>query len=621
MIRSSLCFFAAALLAASLVGQQVRYVDATATGANNGSSWADAFVDLRDALQTVPAGTELWVRAGIYHAAAAGSPNVSFELRSGVAVYGGFAGTETARWQRDVAANATVLHGDLDGDDVQGSGLAWYQAANGYGNNTRQVVVAVGVDATAVLDGVTVTHGWAVSTTGTPPQTSGGGLYVAGGSPTVANCTFRHNIGYWGGGAVEVYGGDPLLVGCTFAENMVSDGRGGAVAVDGSAHPTLRGCTFRSNTSRSGQQGVGGGLYVATGSTAVVEGCDFVGNLSRNFYAAGQFAGAIGGAVYNGTIGSSFVRCRFVDNQANMGGGIFSYAGLVVRECVFDDNDVVSYNASGGVSSGGIGGGLAAIGLVGSPAVQITGSTFVNGNASDDGGGAYLSGTSPLVTGCIFWNNTDSVGQVGRSQCRGANPRWSCVMNLLVAAPGEDPVDPANFPGSFDTAPQFVDFDGTNNVLGDEDDDLTLQASSPCVDRADPAATSTGLDVAGVPRWLDGDLDGAMRLDCGAHEFTLVRLAVAAVPTSPTTAGVTFTLAGAPGPLTFLALGAPGPAFVLPPFGGLYFDLLAPIVVIDAPLPGVHALSAPRAGFAWRAQAIALTIGGGTTSNPVTFEL
>ncbi|HEX6812769.1 MAG TPA: right-handed parallel beta-helix repeat-containing protein [Planctomycetota bacterium] len=612
----------AAAFSSTAAGQQIRYVDATATGANNGTSWADAFVDLQPALTTAPGNSELWVAAGTYYPATAGNQTVSFALRTGVALYGGFAGTETARWQRDVVANPTVLHGDLDGNDVQGSGLSWYQTANGYGTNSYQVVVANGVDATAVLDGFTITHGWAISPTGSPPQTSGGGLRVAGGSPRIANCTFRHCIGYWGGGAVAVYGGNPSFAACSFVENVVSDGRGGAVAVDGSAQATLRECTFRANTSRSGQQGVGGALYIATGSTALVESCRFAGNLSRNFYAAGQFYGAVGGAIYNGTAGSTIRNCTFVDNRANAGGGIFSYAALTVSGCVFNDNDVVAYNTSGSGSWGGIGGGLAAIGLVGTPAVPVENSTFVNGNASDDGGGAYFDHTTGPVTGCIFWNNTDSVGQVGRSQCRGAKPRYSCVMNLLIAAPGEDPIDPLDYPGSFDADPQFVDSNGPNNVLGDEDDDLRLLATSPCLDRADPVATSVGRDLAGVPRWLDGNLDGSLRIDCGAHEFTLVRLMVTVAPTSPTQAHVTFDFAGTAGLPALLALGVAGPGFVLPPFGGVFFDLTIPIVVIGLPpLPSSHAVTAARSGSDWTAQAVALAVGGATTSNPVTFRL
>lgn len=598
--------------------QQVVHVAAGATGANNGSSWVDAYTDLQAALGAAPVGSELWVAAGTYRASL-GDQAASFALRSGVALYGGFGGGETARWQRDPAAHATVLDGDLAGDDVQGTGLGWWQTANGYGNNTYRIVVGSGVDATAVLDGFTITHGWASS--GATAANSGGGLFLQNSSARIVDCTFEHDIAYWGGGAIAIAGGSPVIEDCRFVENMIGDGRGGAVAVGAGAQATLRGCEFRRNTARSSQQGVGGGLYIATGSTAVVDRCRFVGNLSRNFYALGQSWPAIGGAVYNGGVGTPFTRCTFVDNQANAGGGIFSYAAFTAVHCLLDDNDVVAYNGSGGISMGGFGGGLAGIGLVNNPAMNVRGCTFVNGNASDDGGGAYFNGASGQVTGSVFWNNTDSVGQVNPSQCRGHNPRWSCVQNLMVPAPGEDPIDPLDFPGSFDLNPQFVDFDGPNNVPGDEDDDLRLAAGSPCIDRADPNATDNGLDVAGVPRWLDGDGDGALRLDCGAHEFTHVHVAVAQQPAGGGATQVMFTLTGTAGLPAFLALGAAGPGFVLPPFGGIFLDLASPPVVMLLGLPAGHTITAGAIGAEFTVQAVTFANGLGTTSNPVTFRL
>ena len=99
--------------------QAVTYVDASALGANDGSSWGDAFVDLQAGLSTAGAGDQLWVAAGSYTPAPPGGPSsATFAIPSGVEVYGGFAGGETALSQRDPAANPTVLSGDLLGDDT-----------------------------------------------------------------------------------------------------------------------------------------------------------------------------------------------------------------------------------------------------------------------------------------------------------------------------------------------------------------------------------------------------------------------------------------------------------------------------------------------------------------------
>ena len=99
---------AAALIAAALSFSQpasaagVRcYVDVAATtGANNGTTWINAYLTLEDALENLNC-TEIWVAVGIYYPTSGADRNFSFVLRSGVSIYGGFAGGETARDEFD----------------------------------------------------------------------------------------------------------------------------------------------------------------------------------------------------------------------------------------------------------------------------------------------------------------------------------------------------------------------------------------------------------------------------------------------------------------------------------------------------------------------------------------
>lgn len=70
------------------------------------------------ALTNAASGDEIWVGAGTYEPTTGTDRNATFQLKNGVAVYGGFAMTETQRSQRNPAANVTRLSGDLLGNDV-----------------------------------------------------------------------------------------------------------------------------------------------------------------------------------------------------------------------------------------------------------------------------------------------------------------------------------------------------------------------------------------------------------------------------------------------------------------------------------------------------------------------
>ena len=114
--------FVALTIAAASAHADVIYVNDDAPGANGGTSWANAFSDLQSALDTVEAGDEIWVVAGTYRPRLrtdeSDPRSVTFQLRSGVAIYGGFAGTETTLAERAGLFEATILTGDLNADDA-----------------------------------------------------------------------------------------------------------------------------------------------------------------------------------------------------------------------------------------------------------------------------------------------------------------------------------------------------------------------------------------------------------------------------------------------------------------------------------------------------------------------
>lgn len=81
-------------------------VKADATGANDGSSWANAFASLTAALAAAQSGGEIWVAAGTYKPTSGTDRNQSFMMAISVAIHGGFAGSETERDQRDWKTHA-----------------------------------------------------------------------------------------------------------------------------------------------------------------------------------------------------------------------------------------------------------------------------------------------------------------------------------------------------------------------------------------------------------------------------------------------------------------------------------------------------------------------------------
>ncbi len=86
-------------------------------------TWANACT-LQRALSIAVSGDEIWVSVGVHYPGAAGNRSATFTLKNGVALYGGFAGTETSRDERNWQVNVTILSGDID--RTRAFGNSWY---------------------------------------------------------------------------------------------------------------------------------------------------------------------------------------------------------------------------------------------------------------------------------------------------------------------------------------------------------------------------------------------------------------------------------------------------------------------------------------------------------------
>ena len=151
------------LAAGGTAGGRIIYVDANAPGpAHDGSSWANAYNCLQDALAYArpnPDVNEIRVAQGTYrpdedtaHPNGTGERTATFQLKSGVAIRGGYAGYgEAEPTDRDVKLYQTILSGDLDENDIEVSDPCDLLTESTHSENSYHVVTAGNTDATAVL--------------------------------------------------------------------------------------------------------------------------------------------------------------------------------------------------------------------------------------------------------------------------------------------------------------------------------------------------------------------------------------------------------------------------------------------------------------------------------------
>lgn len=282
------------------------YVSKTAAGANDGTSWTDAYTDLQLAVRDIGC-IEIWTAKGVYKPGSATTD--SFQPRPGQKIYGGFAGVEAALADRTpsvIAASPTVLSGDIDNNDATDANGVVLDAAQIAGSNSTNVILmniggAAGYGADTVIDGFIITAGDAGG------SGNGGGLRCDT-SLVQPSCNFTLNN-------------------LVFSGNRA--GGGGALSMSsssGTANATVSKTLFRGNRA-IGFGASGGAVYLgapaAAGRTSpAFANVVFSANTSLNW------GGAIDLNVNLGTVTPTFDNATFSGNVSTVqrGGAIASQA-------------------------------------------------------------------------------------------------------------------------------------------------------------------------------------------------------------------------------------------------------------------------------------------------------
>ena len=317
----------------------VLYVDSSVATSGDGSNWANAVKELRDALSAAAQCSNvssILVAKGTYKSTNDSNRDSAFTiLRGGLKIYGGY---PTGGGTRNITANPTILSGNIGA------------AANT--DNSYHVVVIAGLASSAdsvVLDGFTVRDGYADGSSTklfngiAIQQSRAGSIYLHtnanNGKITIRNCVFTACTAAGDGGGFYNENSSPIISKCTFTGNTAANA--GAM-YNYASSPAILNCIFSGNSTQIDVNAEGGGIGNYA-SSPIITGCIFTGNNSYR-----------GGGVANRASSSpKFNNCIFTGNTAYFGGAVHNY-----YSCYPDFNNTTlvyntTYHQGGAIYIGG----------------------------------------------------------------------------------------------------------------------------------------------------------------------------------------------------------------------------------------------------------------------------
>ena len=212
------------------------YVDITATGAGDGTSWANAYTDVELAIESAAANDIVHIAEGVYYPA--GSINVGAAL--------------------------TILGGYPAGGGVRNASLYTSQIRGDLNPTRLYPIFSAGTSMPMAIDGCTISHGLR-------------GIETAS-DLSLNNCKIlEHGTSApWGGGLHFTSPGGTLSVNnSVFKGNVATFGGGIFLRGNASTTANISNTTFESNSSDGN---AGGALYCSTNTIMNVDNCYFLNN-------------------------------------------------------------------------------------------------------------------------------------------------------------------------------------------------------------------------------------------------------------------------------------------------------------------------------------------------------
>jgi hypothetical protein len=372
-MKRIILFFVFAFITFFSFSQSIVYVDAAATGADNGTSWPNAYRHLSSALSAANAGNgidTIFIAKGTYYPtgdqAGTNRDSAFLVLRGGISLFGGFDPANgimeiAQRTIQQYGGTGTILSGNINnaGDSLDN---CWHvMVIATYGNDQGKIL----------LDGLTVRDG-----NGTMPP--GGYKYYGTGED--------RPYGYYGtgGGMLITSPGTQIkMMNCVVLNNVTQ-------GIHSRRFLDMENCSVVSNIAPGGDENSSSHLSVSGGGLYCLEGL----KLKHCLVESNQ--------IYYGVF--------------SRGGGIFVGGNLDMEDCMVRNNSVLDAGGCSPLIGEGSGGGIYVHGnsLIKSSVITGNAYTVVKGCVWDGefrryryggGGGLALNANAEIVNSIISFNS------------------------------------------------------------------------------------------------------------------------------------------------------------------------------------------------------------------------